>query len=63
MVKRDFRRMGLGSTLLGALAKAFAEEGMSLVALDSALLPQDFGQSLEALGFKAFGLRTLSQQD
>jgi ribosomal protein S18 acetylase RimI-like enzyme len=63
MVKRDFRRMGLGSTLLGALAKAFAEEGMSLVALDSALLPQDFGQSLEALGFKSYGLRTLSQQD
>jgi GNAT superfamily N-acetyltransferase len=63
MVKRDFRRMGLGSTLLGALAKAFGEEGMSLVALDSIFLPQEFGKSLEALGFKPYGLRSLRQQD
>jgi ribosomal protein S18 acetylase RimI-like enzyme len=63
MVRRDFRRMGLGSTLLGALAKAFAEEGMSLVALDSALLPQEFGQSLESLGFRSYGLRSFWQQD
>ena len=62
-VKRDFRRMGLGATLLGALAKAFAAEGISLVSLDSALLPPELGQSLESLGFKTYGLRALSRQD
>lgn len=62
-VKRDFRRMGLGSTLLGALSKAFASEGISLISLDSAFLPPEFGQSLESLGFKIYGLRALSLLD
>lgn len=63
MVKREFRRMGLGKTLLESLTKAFAKEGMPLVALDSALLPPDFSSGLESLGYKAFGLRVLTRQD
>ena len=62
-VKHDFRRMGLGSTLLSFLAKAFAAEGISLVSLDSAFLPPEFGQNLESLGFKIYGLRALARQD
>ena len=62
-VKHDFRRMGLGTTLLGSLAKAFAAEGLGLVSLDSALLPPELGHSLESLGFKTYGLRALSRQD
>jgi ribosomal protein S18 acetylase RimI-like enzyme len=63
MVKREFRRMGLGTTLLESLTKAFAKEGMLLVALDSALLPPDFGPGLEPLGYKTYGLRALTRQD
>jgi len=63
MVKREFRRMGLGKTLLESLTKAFAKEGMPLVVLDSALLPPDFGPGLEPLGYKVYGLRGLTRQD
>jgi GNAT superfamily N-acetyltransferase len=63
MVKREFRRMGLGKTLLESLMKAFAKDGLPLVTLDSAFLPADFGSGLEPLGFRSFGLRALSRQD
>jgi ribosomal protein S18 acetylase RimI-like enzyme len=63
MVKREFRRMGLGTTLLGALIAAFAEEGITAVTLDSALLPPEIGPALATLGFKAYGLRALARQD
>lgn len=63
MVKREFRRMGLGKTLLESLVKAFAKDGLPLVTLDSAFLPADFGSGLEPLGFRNFGLRALSRQD
>jgi len=63
MVKREFRRMGLGSTLLESLTKAFAKEGLPLVTLDSAFLPPDFNSGLESLGFKSYGLRMLSRRD
>jgi ribosomal protein S18 acetylase RimI-like enzyme len=62
-VKRDFRRMGLGSALLGALTTAFKDEGISLVTLDTALLPHEFGESLSALGFVSYGLRAITRQD
>ena len=62
-VKREFRRMGLGTALLGALTKAFEDEGINLVMLDSALLPPEFGQSLAALGFASYGLRAITRQD
>ena len=63
MVKREFRRMGLGTALLGALTKAFKDEGIELVMLDSGLLPPEFGESLAALGFISYGLRALTRQD
>ena len=63
MVKREFRRMGLGTALLGALTKAFEDEGIHLVMLDSALLPPEFGMSLATLGFVTYGLRALTRQD
>ena len=44
-------------------SKAFAKEGMLLVALDSALLPPDFGPGLEPLGYRTYGLRSLTRQD
>jgi ribosomal protein S18 acetylase RimI-like enzyme len=63
MVQKEFRRMGLGRTLLEALTKAFAAEGMPLVILDSALLPPDFGRGLESLGYEPYGLRMLTRRD
>jgi ribosomal protein S18 acetylase RimI-like enzyme len=63
MVKREFRRMGLGAALLGALTKAFQAEGMSLVLLDSPFLPSELGKSLATLGFSTYGLRALTRQD
>jgi len=63
MVKREFRRMGLGTALLGSLTTAFGDDGISLVMLDSALLPSEFGESLAALGFNTYGLRALTRQD
>jgi GNAT superfamily N-acetyltransferase len=62
-VKREFRRMGLGTALLGALTKAFEAEGLNLVTLDSAFLPHELGESLAALGFVSYGLRALTRQD
>ena len=62
-VQREFRRMGLATALLGALTQAFEDEGISLVVLDSAVLPPEFGKSLAALGFVAYGLRALTRQD
>jgi GNAT superfamily N-acetyltransferase len=63
VVKREFRRMGLGSALLRALTRAFEKEGLHLVMLDSALLPSELGKSLAALGFVSYGLRVLTRQD
>jgi ribosomal protein S18 acetylase RimI-like enzyme len=63
MVKSEFRRMGLGRTLLETLTKSFTKEGIPLVVLDSALLPPDFGPGLEGLGYKAYGLRSLTRRD
>jgi GNAT superfamily N-acetyltransferase len=63
MVKKEFRRMGLGSTLLESLTKAFAKEGMPLVILESAFLPSDLGKGLESLGYKPYGLRVMSRRD
>jgi GNAT superfamily N-acetyltransferase len=63
LVKREFRRMGLGTALLGALTKAFEAEGINLVMLDSPLLPPELGESLAALGFVSYGLRALTRQD
>ncbi len=63
MVKREFRRMGLGTALLGALTQAFEDEGISLVMLDSAFLPPELGASLAALGFISYGLRAITRQD
>ncbi len=62
-VNRDFRRMGLGTALLGSLTTAFGDDGINLVVLDSALLPSEFGESLVALGFISYGLRALTRQD
>lgn len=63
MVRSEFRRMGLGRTLVESLTKAFAKEGMHLVSLDSALLPPDFGSGLENLGYGPYGLRLMSRRD
>jgi ribosomal protein S18 acetylase RimI-like enzyme len=63
LVKREFRRMGLGTALLGALIKAFEDEGINLVMLDSGLLPPEIGDSLATLGFVSYGLRALTRQD
>ena len=63
IVKREFRRMGLGSALLGSLTKAFEAEGLNLVMLDSALLPPELGSSLATFGFVSYGLRALTRQD
>lgn len=62
-VRREFRRMGLATALLGALSKAFEDEGISLILLDSALLPSELGTSLAALGFVSYGMRALTRQD
>jgi GNAT superfamily N-acetyltransferase len=63
MVKKEFRRMGLGTTLLEALTEAFVAEGMNLVVLDSALLPPDFGRGLESVGYESYGLRAMTRRD
>jgi len=62
-VRPEFRRMGLATALLGALTKAFEDEGINLVMLDSALLPPELGKNLAALGFVSYGLRALTRQD
>jgi GNAT superfamily N-acetyltransferase len=63
MVKSEFRRMGLGRTLVESLTKAFAKEGMPLVALNSSLLPPEFGSGLENLGYRPYGLGLVSRRD
>jgi len=62
-VRRDFRRMGLGATLLESLAASLRAEGIPLIVLDSPFLPPEMGSALAALGFKSYGLRALSRLD
>jgi GNAT superfamily N-acetyltransferase len=62
-VKREFRRMGLGTTLLEALTRTFEKEGLSLVMLDSAFLPPELDGPLAAMGYRTFGIRALTRQD
>jgi Acetyltransferase (GNAT) family. len=62
-VKREFRRMGLGKTLLESLTRAFEEEGLSLVMLDSPFLPSEFDGPLATMGYRSFGIRALTRQD
>jgi GNAT superfamily N-acetyltransferase len=62
-VKRDFRRMGLGATLIENLAASLRSEGILYLVIDSPFLPPEMGGALAALGFKPYGLRTLSRLD
>ncbi|MDP3177700.1 MAG: UPF0158 family protein [Spirochaetaceae bacterium] len=62
-IKRDFRRMGFGSALIGVLTERFANEGLSLVVVDSPFLPAEMADRMETRGFKAFGARWLSQKE
>ena len=59
-VQKPFRRAGLGSALVGALAEAFRAEGTGVLVLDAPLAPADFGRALESTGFKPYGLRSIS---
>lgn len=56
-VMPEFRRAGMGTSLVKALEKSFRREGMELFVLDSGYLPREFGESLEGWGLKAFGTR------
>lgn len=58
-VQKEFRRMGLGTAMLGALAEAFQAEGTLTVILDSAIVPYDFAAALERLGYRPYGARAL----
>ena len=60
-VRQEFRRMGLGKALLGILAEGFRSEGTLTLILDSAIVPSDFAEGLERLGYKPYGARALRQ--
>ncbi len=62
-VGRDFRRMGLGRTLLGSLAAGLRAEGIGIIVVDSPFLPPEMAPALSALGYQAYGLRSLSRLD
>ncbi len=53
----DFRRAGIGRSLLAALQKSFAAEGNDIIVLDSIFLPVDFSERLEVSGLSTFGIR------
>lgn len=62
-VREGFRRLGLGSALLDALAKSFAAEGTNLLIMDMAFLPPEYGSRLVSLGYKAYGMKSVSRLD
>jgi GNAT superfamily N-acetyltransferase len=62
-VREGFRRLGLGSSLLDALAKSFAAEGTSLLIVDMAFLPPEYGSRLVSLGYKAYGMKSVCRLD
>ncbi len=59
-VRQGFRRMGLGSAVLDMLAEAFTEAGVSLVIVDSPLVPPEYTAALSARGFRNFGIRAIA---
>lgn len=62
-VKDGFRRLGLGSTLLEALANHFSAEGTSILVLDSALMPAEYGSRLLSLGYSAYGAKAFARPE
>lgn len=56
-VMPEFRRAGMGTSLVKALEQSFRREGMELLVLDSGYLPREFGEALEGEGLKAYGAR------
>ena len=56
-VNPDFRRSGFGRSLVSSLVSSFRAEGMDLILLESAFLPRDFSDSLEASGLNPYGTR------
>lgn len=59
-VRQGFRRMGLGRSVLDSLRAALHAEGIGSTVLDSLFLPQDYGATLEALGYRPLGVRALA---
>lgn len=62
-VGRDFRRMGLGRTLLESVAGGLKAEGIGSIVVDSPFLPPEMAPALAALGYQPYGLRCLSRLD
>jgi GNAT superfamily N-acetyltransferase len=60
-VREEFRRMGLGRALLGALGARLKSEGDRFLILDCALLPEDFAERLSMYGYRSYGARALSR--
>jgi len=62
-VREGFRRMGLGRTLLETLAGRFKAEGTALLIVDAPLVPPELEESLAALGYRRFGVRSYLSLD
>jgi ribosomal protein S18 acetylase RimI-like enzyme len=60
-VRRGFRRMGLGTALLRRLGSKFAAEGTTLLLLDCPVMPAEFAERLEILGFRPYGARSIAR--
>ena len=56
-VKPERRRLGLGRRLVEAARESFAASSVHHVIVDMPFLGEEFGQSLGAVGYKAFGAR------
>jgi len=62
-VKEGFRRLGLGQALLEALAASFAAEGTSILVMDTAMMPAEYGSRLVSLGYRAYGAKAFARPE
>jgi ribosomal protein S18 acetylase RimI-like enzyme len=61
-VREGYRRMGLGTALLEALAERLVGKGIDLVVLDSAFVPPEYCGKLAALGYEPYGTRAVARR-
>lgn len=59
--REGYRRIGLGTALLEALAQSLGKEGIGLVLLDAAFVPPEFCERLSAFGYACYGSRAFSR--
>ncbi|MCE5256074.1 MAG: GNAT family N-acetyltransferase [Spirochaetaceae bacterium] len=62
-VQEGYRDLGIASLLLDRLTASFAEKGVFAIYLDSLLVPAEYEERFQAIGFGSVGVHSFHQAD